>query len=280
MKFRWSLAPAQPLLASALAKELQVSPLLAQCLLNRGLSECAAIAAYLQPRLKQLADPFLLPNLRAAVERLFRAREQNEPLVIFGDYDVDGVTSTALLTETLRALGWNVNYYLPHRLDEGYGLSQDGVENCLRKFPATLLLAVDCGSTATAAIAWLRDKGVDVLVLDHHQISSPAPAAVALVNPQLSPAQFRELCSAGLAFKLAHALVKRGREPGPGGRACFRRAPAAGLGRARHHRRPRAAHGREPYSGRNGIGAARRHSAAGPGGAQASGGCQRRPGRA
>ena len=212
MKFRWSLAPAQPLLVGKLAAELKISPLLAQCLVNRGFSEVDAINVFLQPRLKQLADPFLLPNMSTAVERLFQAREKNESLVIFGDYDVDGVTSTALLTETLRALGWQVNYYLPHRLEEGYGLSQEGVENCLRKFPTTLLLAVDCGSTAKEAIDWLCEKGVDVLVLDHHQISSPAPAAVALVNPQLSSGQFRELCSAGLAFKLAHALVKRGRE--------------------------------------------------------------------
>jgi single-stranded-DNA-specific exonuclease len=214
MKFRWSIAPAQPLLAGTLASQLKLSPLLAQCLLNRGFSEPAAIGAFLEPRLKQLADPFLLPNMASAVERLFRARENNEALVIFGDYDVDGVTSTALLTETLRALGWQVNFYLPHRMDEGYGLSQDGVENCLRKFPVTLFLAVDCGSTATGAIAWLREKGVDVIVLDHHQISSPAPTAVALVNPQLSSGEFRELCSAGLAFKLAHAIVKRGRESG------------------------------------------------------------------
>src|ERR1700722_5436885 len=154
MKFRWSLAPAQPLLAGSLASGLKISPLLAQCLVNRGYSEPLVIGDFLQPRLKQLADPFLLPNMAAAVERLFRARENNEALVIFGDYDVDGVTSTALLTETLRALGWQVNFYLPHRMDEGYGLSQDGVENCLRKFPVTLFLAVDCGSTATGAIAW------------------------------------------------------------------------------------------------------------------------------
>jgi single-stranded-DNA-specific exonuclease len=108
-------------------------------------------------------------------------------------------------------------------MDEGYGLSQDGVENCLQKFPTTLLLAVDCGSTAVATIAWMKVRGVDVIVLDHHQVSTPAPAAVALVNPhvaddasrfthQVSP--FTELCSVGLAFKLAHALVKRGRETG------------------------------------------------------------------
>ena len=151
--------------------------------MNRGLSEPEAIGGFLEPRLKQLADPFLLPNMGMAVDRLFRARSAGEPLVIFGDYDVDGVASTALLTETLRALGWTVDCYLPHRLDEGYGLSQDGVENCLRKFPVTLMLAVDCGSTAVGGIAWLRQKGVDVLVLDHHQVSSPAPAAMALVNP-------------------------------------------------------------------------------------------------
>lgn len=219
MKYRWLLATPQPLLAGQLATALRIQPLLAQCLLNRGFSEPAGITNFLEPRLKLLADPFLLPGMAAAVERLFQARERNEPLVIFGDYDVDGVTSTALLVETLRALGWEVNFYLPHRMDEGYGLSQDGVENCLKRFPVTLLLAVDCGSTAVDAIDWLRRKGVDVLVLDHHQISTPAPAAVALVNPQIQSGadkgpSFKELCSAGLAFKLAHALVKRGRELG------------------------------------------------------------------
>jgi single-stranded-DNA-specific exonuclease len=230
MKCRWTLAPAQTALAESLAATLNISPLLAQCLLNRGLSEPAAIANFLQPRLKHLSDPFLLPNMTAAVERLFQARERNEPLVIFGDYDVDGVTSTALLLEVLRALGWTVHCYLPHRMDEGYGLSQDGVENCLAQFPVPLLLAVDCGSTTVATIAWLRERGVDVIVLDHHQVSSPAPAATALVNPQLgvtapaplpSFAPFTELCSVGLAFKLAHALVKRGREKGLPGAAEF-----------------------------------------------------------
>ena len=148
MKYRWSTAPAQPVLAAVLARELNISAVLAQCLLNRGLSEPEPIARFLQPRLKNLADPFLLPNMNAAVGRLLRAREHSEPLVIFGDYDVDGVTATALLTEVFRALGWTVNFYLPHRMYEGYGLSQSGVENCLGKFSTTLLLAVDCGSTA------------------------------------------------------------------------------------------------------------------------------------
>jgi single-stranded-DNA-specific exonuclease len=232
MKFRWTLAPPQPLPAGQLASQLKISPLFAQCLLNRGFSEISAIENFLSPRLNNLADPFLLPNMDKAVERLCRARGQNESLVIFGDYDVDGVTSTALLVEVLRVLDWKVDFYLPNRMDEGYGLSADGVENCLKKFPTTLLLAVDCGSTAMETINSLRARGVDVIVLDHHQVSSPAPDAVALVNPQLAgekEASFRELCSAGLAFKLAHALIKRGREINLPGAAEFDLKPLLDL---------------------------------------------------
>src|SRR6266478_1365733 len=185
MKFRWSIALPQPLLAGELAKGLKLSPLLAQCLLNRGLIDPASIDRFLEPRLKHLADPFLLPNMREAVERLFVARSLNESVVIFGDYDVDGVTSTGLLLEVLRPLGWHVDYYLPHRIDEGYGLSADAVENCLKKIPARLLLAVGCGSHSLETVAGLRKSGVDVIVMDHHQVSCPPPAAVALVNPQL-----------------------------------------------------------------------------------------------
>lgn len=240
MKFRWLLQPAQPLLAGQLAKQLKIPPLLAQCLLNRALSDSADTDAFLQPQLKHLADPFLLPAMPAAVERLFRAHETKEPVAIFGDYDVDGVTSVALLLEVLRALGWQTDFYLPHRMDEGYGLTREALENCLKKVPARLLLAVDCGSTSVEVIAWLRERGIDVIVLDHHQVAKPPPAALALVNPQvgtaptngtngdaagalaengdptspLKRAPFTELCSVGLAFKLAHALVKRGRQSG------------------------------------------------------------------
>lgn len=224
MKYRWSIAPAQPALANFLARELNISPLLAQCLLNRGFSEPESINRFLQPQLKSLSDPFLIPNMRVAVERLFSARDRGEFIVIFGDYDVDGVTSTTLLAGLLRTLGWKVATYLPHRMEEGYGLSQAGVEKCLATFPAQLLLAVDCGSTAMETIQWLGTRGVDVIVLDHHQVSNPAPAAHALVNPQLSPAgapSFRELCSAGLAFKLAHAVLKHGRSVGLPGAAEF-----------------------------------------------------------
>jgi single-stranded-DNA-specific exonuclease len=215
MKYRWSLPDAaQRAPAAALAADAGVSPLLAQCLVNRGIHGPDQAARFLRPRLRDLSDPLLLPNMGAAVQRLLPARRRAEPLVIFGDYDADGVTSTAILLETLRALGWTVNYYLPHRMDEGYGLSRDAAEHCLQKHPAQLLLAVDCGSTAVETIAWLGRQGTEVIVLDHHQVSAPPPPAVALVNPRLADPPGPELCSAGLAFKLAHALIKQLREDG------------------------------------------------------------------
>ncbi|MBT6805069.1 MAG: single-stranded-DNA-specific exonuclease RecJ, partial [Verrucomicrobia bacterium] len=148
MNYRWSIAPIQDLQVKRLSEEFDLSPLLAQCLLNRGHDDFENVDQFLRPKLKNLSDPFTLPNIERAVERLLAARESGEKVVVFGDYDVDGVTSTALIIEVLRELGWKIDYYLPHRLEEGYGLSQDGVENCLKKVKPDLILAVDCGSTA------------------------------------------------------------------------------------------------------------------------------------
>jgi single-stranded-DNA-specific exonuclease len=213
MKFRWSLASARPAESASLAASAKISPLLAQCLINRGFVDPEAAGRFLEPRLRDLDDPFLLPNMDRAARRLLQARGQNQTVVIFGDYDVDGVTSTALLFEALTALGWKLKYYLPSRLDEGYGLTLEAVEACVKLFSPGLLLAVDCGSTAVASIQWLNTQGIDVIVLDHHQVSDPPPPAIALVNPRLGT-QFHELCSAGLAFKLLHALLKQMRTDG------------------------------------------------------------------
>lgn len=209
---RWQIARTERASVEQLARELGVPPLFAQCLINRGCAESSLAGDFLDPKLARLGDPFLLPNMEAAVARLFQARELSERFVIFGDYDVDGVTSTALLTEFFQKLGWHSFYYLPHRIDEGYGLTAEAVQNCLRKFPVKLILAVDCGSTSVEVIRDLATEGVEVIVLDHHQTNSLPPAR-ALVNPQLLPADsaLRCLCSAGLAFKLAHALLKRAR---------------------------------------------------------------------
>ena len=215
MKFRWNIAEVDSLLARPLEATLGISPLLAHCLVQRQVTEPESARLFLEPRLKSLSDPYLLPNMERAVDRLFAAHAARERMVIFGDYDVDGVTATALLKTSLTTLGWQVDHYLPHRMDEGYGLSQAGVENCLARFPVPLLLAVDCGSTATEQVGWMAARGVEVIVLDHHQVADPPPPAVALVNPQLGPDGLhhpRALCSAALAFKLLHALLRRGRE--------------------------------------------------------------------
>ena len=231
MKFRWSLPEPNLSLVSSVAQAAGVPPLLAQCLVNRGLTASPDIAAFLEPRLKSLLDPFLLPNMDQAVSRLWLARERSENITIFGDYDVDGITASALLMEVLGSLGWSVNCYLPHRFDEGYGLSIEALETCLKTYPTQLLVAVDCGSSALEPLAWLRQRGLDVLILDHHQLSSPNPSVAALVNPRVNlddaghprrpGPDFLELCSVGLAFKLAHALLKRGRECGLAGAAEF-----------------------------------------------------------
>lgn len=222
MKFRWTLALPEPAPTLVLAAELGISPMLAQCLFNRGYRTSEEAQDFLDPRLKRLSDPFLLPGMSAAVDRLYAAMASSELVLIFGDYDVDGVTSTAILLEVFKALGIQVVHYLPNRQDDGYGLSQETVRRCLQRHPARLLLAVDCGSTATATIQWLGEQGVDVVVLDHHQLSVPPPPALALVNPLVGRVNRNDQnmpmeenpCSAGLAFKLAHALMKRGREMG------------------------------------------------------------------
>lgn len=218
MNCQWIISPPQAALAASLAAAWSVSPLFAQCLINRNTADPEAVENFLRPRLKALSDPFLLPGMRESVDRLYAARSQSEPLLIFGDYDADGITSTAMMAEVLTALGWKVHCFLPNRLDDGYGLSKSGLAKCLEKHPVKLLLALDCGANASETIAWLNGRGVDVIVLDHHKVSDPPPAALAMVNPQLiSPADpgagtLSYFCTAGLAFKLAHALLKRGRE--------------------------------------------------------------------
>ncbi len=191
-----------------LVEETRVAPWVAECLVRRGRSEPEVARRFLKPLLRTLSDPFLLPGMDAAVTRMLAAVEKRERIVLYGDYDVDGVTSLALLTRLLRAYGAEVATFLPHRVDEGYGLSADGVARCVEELRPGLLVAVDCGTTSVAEIARLRELGVDVVVLDHHEPKDELPAAVAIVNPKLGD-DFHYLCSAGIAFKVAHALLKR-----------------------------------------------------------------------
>jgi single-stranded-DNA-specific exonuclease len=197
----------EPVIAE-LAGQLGVSVFTAELLIRRGFGEAEKAAQFLDPRLKSLRDPFLLPDMEAAVERVLGALERGERIVLYGDYDVDGVTSLALLTRVLRACGAEAAHFLPHRINEGYGLSAEGVVRCLEEHRPALLLAVDCGTTSVAEIASLRAAGVDVIVLDHHQCPTELPVCAALVNPKRGDSDHR-LCSVGIAFKFAHALLKR-----------------------------------------------------------------------
>jgi single-stranded-DNA-specific exonuclease len=206
---RWVLpASIDPLLTRRLIETTGVSPWVAEVLARRGFVESEQLTPYLQPRLRGLSDPFLLGGMSAAVDRLLQAIARKERVVLYGDYDVDGVTSLTILTRVLRAYGCEASAFLPHRVDEGYGLSADGVARCVEVHAPQLLVAVDCGTTSHREIAMLRERGVDTIVLDHHEPKEALPAAVALVNPKLGQS-FRYLCSAGICFKVAHALLKR-----------------------------------------------------------------------
>lgn len=193
---------------SALRRELDLPECLARILVRNGLAEPGQADDFLQPRLKNLSDPFLLPNMAAAVERVLRALERNEKIVLYGDYDVDGVASLALLQRFLSALGARVTSFLPHRIEEGYGLSPSGVERCVEEHSPQLLIAVDCGTNSFVEVAQFYASGAEVIILDHHEPSSQLPQCEALVNPKLD-GRFAYLCSAGVTFKLAHALLKR-----------------------------------------------------------------------
>jgi single-stranded-DNA-specific exonuclease len=153
--------------------------------------------------------------MRKAVSRIHIALDRPERVVLFGDYDVDGVTSLALLAEILRAYGTTPALFLPLRMEEGYGLSRESVERCFDEHRPQLLVAVDCGTASTAEIGELHKRGVDVIVLDHHEVKSRLPECVALVNPKTDPASpFHYLCSVGIVFKLCHALLKKRPLPG------------------------------------------------------------------
>ena len=192
---------------TALAEDLRLDPTLAALLCQRGITCGEDAQRFLFPKLKTLTDPFLLPNMRAAIERILAALDRRERIVLYGDYDVDGVTSLALFARVLRAFGAEPRTFLPLRMDEGYGLSFDGVDRCLTECKPQLLIALDCGTCSCAEIKTLRARGVDVIVFDHHECKGETPDCLALVNPKLGD-DFHYLCSAGIVFKACHSLLK------------------------------------------------------------------------
>ncbi len=195
----------------AIAQEFGIRPLVAELLVHRGFAESEEIARFLHPRLQDLSDPFLLPNMEAAVERILQAVDRNEAVVLYGDYDVDGVTSLTLLHAFLRAYGLDAQPFLPHRMDDGYGLNDHGLERCLSEYTPSLIIAVDCGTSSISQVEMLKQRGIDVVIIDHHESNTgQLPPAVAVVNPKLGD-DYHYFCTAGLIFKLGHALLKRRR---------------------------------------------------------------------
>jgi single-stranded-DNA-specific exonuclease len=212
METRWILAqPCADNRPQIAWPELCGLPCIVELLKRKGFGCLEDVHAFLQPRLRSLSDPFLLPNMAVAVARILEAIDRGERIVLFGDYDVDGVTSLALLAEMLGAYPAiaGPELFLPLRMEEGYGLSPESVERCCQQYRPQLLIAVDCGTSSLAEIASLKERGIDVIVLDHHEPKSALPDCVAVVNPKADAnCSFQYLCSVGIVFKLCHALLK------------------------------------------------------------------------
>lgn len=198
-----------------LAGALNLTPLAARVLALRGIASVEAGSAFLQSSLASLPDPFLLPGMRRAAQRLVAAIEQGERIAVHGDYDVDGITGTTLLVETLRLLGADVECYIPLRLRDGYGLSADALRQAAAG-GAKVALSVDCGVSAVAEARLAIELGLDLIITDHHQPPDSLPEAIAIVNPHLPDNRFpfRDLAGVGVAFLLLVALRKSLRERG------------------------------------------------------------------
>lgn len=207
---RWIVYEQRPQEAQILAHELRVSPPLAQILLNRGLRTSAEMRSFLAPNLNSLHDSTLLPDIRPAVERIDRALVNRERITIYGDYDVDGISATALLVRFFRLLGHDVDYYIPQRIEEGYSLNIGAIER-LAKNGTSLLITVDCGISDVVEIDRANQLGMTVIVTDHHEQSTEIPRAHAVVNPKRHDSRypFRDLSGVGVAFKLAWAFAQR-----------------------------------------------------------------------
>ena len=201
--------------AARLARELALEPLAARVLACRGLADPAEAERFLAARLADLPDPFLMRGMAGAVEAIRRALQAGHRIALYGDYDVDGVTSTALLASFLRAAGGDVVTYVPHRLVEGYGLNVEAVRR-LAAEGARLLVSLDCGITSVAEVSAAAELGVPAVVVDHHTVPVELPAAAAILNPHQPGCgyPYRGLAAVGVTFCLAMALRRRLREAG------------------------------------------------------------------
>ncbi len=211
---RWNYQPLPAAEIEARRQRTGVSPVLAELLARAGLTE-AKEAQFLQPALAGLADPFLVPNLATAASRLRAAIAGGEDVTVLGDYDVDGVTSTALMVTVLRTFGLKPRFVVPRRAEDGYGLSRSAIDRALELGRPQLFIALDCGTNSCDEVGYLAGQGIDVIVVDHHRSKDRALEQGILINPHVHPetdgadAAWRHLCTVGLVFKLMHGLLKQ-----------------------------------------------------------------------
>jgi single-stranded-DNA-specific exonuclease len=209
---QWIIRQTDQARANALAQALGLSPIVAGLLVARGYADVGSAKAFLTPTLGQLHDPLLMLGMSEAVARLQHAIERAEPILIYGDYDVDGTTGTAVLLRALRMLGATAGYHIPHRFTEGYGIKQAALEKAANE-GYKLVVSVDCGITAHEPLHWARANGLDMIVTDHHlpDEEEGAPPALAVLNPNQHGCSYpdKNLAGVGVAFKLVHALFRQ-----------------------------------------------------------------------
>ncbi len=212
---RWTVNRTNPEYIAYIARTASVSPLFAQVLVNRGVKTPAQLDAFLNPDISKFADPFALPQLKTATERIRIAKKNSERVLVHGDYDADGVTATAIMVEGLRDYGLDVHFFIPDRIQHGYGFGAAGVEKA-EALGAKLIVTVDCGISSFDAAAAARARGIDVIITDHHEpVRGPGkgiflPEAIAVVDPKAAecPPEMAHLSGAGVALKVIQALFE------------------------------------------------------------------------
>lgn len=212
MQKRWNILAADEQKVDTLYQSLKIHPALCKVLIQRGIEDFSAAKQYYRPQLSDLHDPWLMKDMQKAVDRLMLAMQQQEKILVFGDYDVDGITSVSCMFSFLRKHyePSKVDFYIPHRYREGYGISQQGIDYA-RDNGFTLIISLDCGIKSVDLISYARDLGIDFVVCDHHTPDAVLPPAVAILNPKQPdcPYPYKELCGCGVGFKLIAALTQQ-----------------------------------------------------------------------
>ena len=211
MNYKWNYQPPtleQREAARALAKDIGISPILCRLLLERGITSTAEAKQFFRPQLNELHDPFLMKDMSIAVERLNKAMGRKERIMVYGDYDVDGTTAVALVYKFLQQFYSNIDYYIPDRYNEGYGVSKKGVDYAAET-GVKLIIVLDCGIKAVEEITYAKEKGIDFIICDHHVPDDVLPPAVAILNPKRfdSTYPYDHLSGCGVGFKFMQAFA-------------------------------------------------------------------------